>query len=834
MPNSTLVKQKLFGRKEKQTLSSRTAEAARRRIVAYRKDDESFFLEPDIRLAEFLLGPGAKADDLLRRRDLDFYVLPEQHREFHWRLRQEQGKALIEIVHLCVTEINIFCLCCSSYDKEHGEYTGLLVRLEGHEDWISPDLLAETGWAYYRETASGATSYASLLDAKLVGRERIELLGRSRLKTHWLDLEERNEFIERLAEQQTFTDNVRFRHSNGNTIDAEVHARFLPSPQKKGTALEAIWRDVTQKTLEKDARDIALQLRDRTKTLQEFERGIVEVVARQCKLGAAAFYRFKSAGNVAAHFLRAEIGLPEGFSLPRRLSAQQIDGQSSDPLRLLPEEVQRFYSKTARVQEYLLAMSLEFEDRIEPIGCIWAPIIKDVELARFDTGARVYSAAEFERWLEVLSTTLAEIVPRAELDAARAAGIRALNRALELFASGKTGFFYEDFLRLLLEEVPAEGGSIFLIEKTRHKVRLRLSVSTGIAGLGRSRWDAVTYQLGEGFTGGVGASEKPTVILDVGAERENLELKPVSDYPEILNNRARTWLGFPIRSSRQRLSGVVRLANRKSQPPFEPTGFTDGDLKVVEELCKVAGKFQDLEGTQKEHQAAIVRSQHELRAPVVAIRSHARYLIEQPNSHAAEVKHRNIVTDAELILDLLDRVDLLDRIDDPSEDRLPRKQKVKLYADVINPLRYGLREEAKRYGHEYLTISAETMRKLPPLLLDKGMMRQVFSNLFINAIKYGPETSGKLLIEVDWKREENVYQIFVRDWGMGIQKGTARRIFRKHFRSPMAIIRHPNGTGLGLYLVRNLVELHGGGIRLRRRISPTEFLLTLPLGEVRS
>jgi signal transduction histidine kinase len=91
---------------------------------------------------------------------------------------------------------------------------------------------------------------------------------------------------------------------------------------------------------------------------------------------------------------------------------------------------------------------------------------------------------------------------------------------------------------------------------------------------------------------------------------------------------------------------------------------------------------------------------------------------------------------------------------------------------------------------------------------DANLLFQVFSNLLSNAIKYSP--AGGLINVVLEPREAEVV-ISVRDRGMGIPAPDRERLFERYYRASNAA--GMVGTGLGLYLVKTVVELHGGEVR---------------------
>jgi len=90
---------------------------------------------------------------------------------------------------------------------------------------------------------------------------------------------------------------------------------------------------------------------------------------------------------------------------------------------------------------------------------------------------------------------------------------------------------------------------------------------------------------------------------------------------------------------------------------------------------------------------------------------------------------------------------------------------------------------------------------------DEAYLRRVFLNLLDNATKFSPQT-GRLHVTI--QPEASVVALVVRDEGPGFPEEDLERVFQRFYRSDPARSRQTGGTGLGLALVREIVEAHGG------------------------
>jgi signal transduction histidine kinase len=118
-------------------------------------------------------------------------------------------------------------------------------------------------------------------------------------------------------------------------------------------------------------------------------------------------------------------------------------------------------------------------------------------------------------------------------------------------------------------------------------------------------------------------------------------------------------------------------------------------------------------------------------------------------------------------------------------------------------------DAARAYLPENVELVLEAPGDLPAVAADAGQLRQVLSNLIDNAVKYSPD-GGTVTVAVE-PRDHHV-RFAVADNGLGIPHGEQRRIFEKFYRLDPDMTRGIGGTGLGLYICRELVRRVSGRI----------------------
>jgi PAS domain S-box-containing protein len=131
------------------------------------------------------------------------------------------------------------------------------------------------------------------------------------------------------------------------------------------------------------------------------------------------------------------------------------------------------------------------------------------------------------------------------------------------------------------------------------------------------------------------------------------------------------------------------------------------------------------------------------------------------------------------------------------------------YIDVADLTRNIVQELTPLLSEKEETLTVQADDRLPKPYVDLQLLRQAILNLISNAMKYAP-AKGEIKIHISRNNEELRWEI--RDSGIGIPKDDLDKLFRKFYRAGNAVAVETEGTGLGLYLVRLIVERFGGKI----------------------
>lgn len=194
---------------------------------------------------------------------------------------------------------------------------------------------------------------------------------------------------------------------------------------------------------------------------------------------------------------------------------------------------------------------------------------------------------------------------------------------------------------------------------------------------------------------------------------------------------------------------------------------------------------------------------HELRAPLTAIRGYASMITEDTNIDSENKKYASRVHDSsERLLAIVN--DLLDvaRI---QSGKLTIEKKLIDISNIIVAVTEELEPSAQQKHIELVHTGTDNSHTAQ---IDPKRMHQAITNLVSNAIKYTKE--GK--IEVAIEEKSKVVEIRVKDTGMGISAEDQQKLFAPFFRVDSSDVSQITGTGLGMWITRQLIELMGASI----------------------
>jgi PAS domain S-box-containing protein len=246
-----------------------------------------------------------------------------------------------------------------------------------------------------------------------------------------------------------------------------------------------------------------------------------------------------------------------------------------------------------------------------------------------------------------------------------------------------------------------------------------------------------------------------------------------------------------------------------ASPVLDPRGELIGGVAVLRDVS--------YEREVDELKSSLISTvSHELRTPLTMIQGFselllARELGEEQSRRALE----QINTSAERLSRLINDLLTVSRLDSGKLEIRPEPVDLDtVLIEIVGPF-----QEARQIHVDVDGVSR--------VLADRDKLVQILTNLVSNAVKYSPPEAP---VSVTATRSGRAAEITVRDRGFGLTEGDLARLFEKFYRVDRPHVREVGGTGLGLYITKNLIELHGGTIRVQSEPGVgSTFAFTIPL-----
>jgi signal transduction histidine kinase len=195
---------------------------------------------------------------------------------------------------------------------------------------------------------------------------------------------------------------------------------------------------------------------------------------------------------------------------------------------------------------------------------------------------------------------------------------------------------------------------------------------------------------------------------------------------------------------------------------------------------------------------------HQLRTPLSGV----KWMLELAMDGAENLEGmRTYIQDARISTDRL--IGLVNDLLDISRLERGKLEITYSQADLVDLTQCVVKEIAPLILEKKLSISIQADENLTPLSSDPQLLRQIVLNLTSNAMKYTP-TGGDITIRIHPEVQRICWEI--QDTGIGIPKGDMAKLFDKFYRAGNVLAVETEGTGLGLYLVRLIVERLGGDV----------------------
>jgi|GEM_PF-1478535 len=259
----------------------------------------------------------------------------------------------------------------------------------------------------------------------------------------------------------------------------------------------------------------------------------------------------------------------------------------------------------------------------------------------------------------------------------------------------------------------------------------------------------------------------------------------------------------------RRLSKPIRLLQQKAKEIGEGTFDQKIDIHSHDELEDLGKSFEDMARGLKElndlKDEFVFIATHELRSPVTVIKGYLSMLAEEkekiPQDLFPFIEKSTMANDrlVQLVNDLLEVA-----------RSQAGKMKIDVSAtDIVPDIEYTIAEVKPLMEKRNVTVVNNLISPFPKVMTDSFRLKEVLINLLSNAVKYNKE-GGTITISYDVK--DGFLGVHVKDSGIGMKPEEVAKLFQKFYRAENKLVQEIQGTGLGLFIVRNIIEKMGGKI----------------------
>ncbi len=251
----------------------------------------------------------------------------------------------------------------------------------------------------------------------------------------------------------------------------------------------------------------------------------------------------------------------------------------------------------------------------------------------------------------------------------------------------------------------------------------------------------------------------------------------------------------------------------RGAPVYETRGVVVGATVILQDVTRLR-RFEELKND------IVATVAHEFRTPLTSLRMAVHLCTEQVagplTDKQAELLHA-AREDCDRLQGMVDDFLDLSRIESGRVELYP------LPTEAAGLVKHALENSKADADVKGVNLSASLNLPVVSVLADHDRIGHVFSNLIGNAMRHTPKDGS---ITLDAVLAENSVRFTITDTGSGIAKENQERIFEKFFQVPDA---EPKGTGLGLYIAKEIVRAHGGEIGVESELGKgSSFWFTLP------
>ncbi|MEW6237220.1 MAG: ATP-binding protein [Candidatus Omnitrophota bacterium] len=373
-------------------------------------------------------------------------------------------------------------------------------------------------------------------------------------------------------------------------------------------------------------------------------------------------------------------------------------------------------------------------------------------------------------------------------------------------------------------EMKCEGITIFLVNE--YKDKLEPHESTGIQWEENLEIDKRYYNYGEGKTGNIWKNGM-TLLTD---DPRKLEGNKGKSWEIVKSSDKFSTLFFPLKDCMNDVIGVIRCRNRniESTSYCLPNMFSESDVSILDAICQMVSPHLSIRLAEERKAKTLSRISHELKNPITAILGAISAIDRETKINKYRFRYPyidEIKSYCELAKRIISKADFY-RFQ--QKEFILNIKCIYLLKDIFEPVRTQIEILLLDRNFSSRNIKHDSFQEIQQLYVDHNYFQSVFFNLLTNSIKFAFDDPEKFKVNVKTKGEKRGYKIIFEDNGVGIPEGCEKKIFMEGYRGPNVDEFNVSGDGIGLWIVKEILEAHNCTIQVTKNKNPTTFEIFIP------
>lgn len=273
--------------------------------------------------------------------------------------------------------------------------------------------------------------------------------------------------------------------------------------------------------------------------------------------------------------------------------------------------------------------------------------------------------------------------------------------------------------------------------------------------------------------------------------------------------------------------GMVILIGKDNKTVDISKTYWEQDKKYIEFMVDILSRIEESDA---DRLVFLIRLSHELRRPITEMVNKNDLLLSTAKRNRDTISKKELIEGLDYNMNSCMRFKQI--IGDVEASYYRRKiitynfenyNVKKCLLDVMR-LYEQVGGIASNKGLTFITYLSQMPQTM---YVDKDRIKQVFDNILKNAIQYSDNYST-IIISYNFNEKDNCHEIDIKNYGIGIAEEEKENIFKLWKRGEAAKKKRPNGTGMGLSIVKEIMEAHGGKCYVKRLNNPTIFTVSIP------